>query len=276
MKVSENLTITQSRLLEQTDIDAWAWMYQHIPASYQQQFGFGVENVENIPILYCQKIPFRHFSTPQRLGIVSPMTSQQLEDVLGVFAKHDIRNFYIHTTPFFEPADFASKLRAKNLRHLESWERIWRDNKPLTEVVPLPEGSVVEEVKAASANEWADFIDAVYHMPTKVWLLNLLGKEGFHSYIFRRNGKIVAARTMIIQDGNAWSGIDAPVPGVMAATFEEDFFLAQRIVQDGLRWGVKLFATDIEKPYPNRDTQSYHFWGKLGFEIAYLRDNYGF
>jgi hypothetical protein len=276
MKISENLTTTQSRLLEQTDAHAWAWMYQHLPTDYQQQFGFGVENVGNIHILLCQKIPFRHFSAAQHLGVVEPMNSQQIDEVVQVFEKRGIRNFYIHTTPFSEPADFAQQLTAKGMRYLGSWERIWRDNQPLANETPLPEGVVVEEVTPAIANEWASFIDAAYHMTTKPWLLNLVGKEGFHAYVFRKNGKLVATRTMIIQNGNAWSGIDAPVPGVMAATFEEDFFLAQRIVQDGLQWGVKLFSTDIEKPYPNRDTQSYHFWGKLGFEIAYLRDNYGF
>ncbi|MFN8352928.1 MAG: hypothetical protein U0Y10_00655 [Spirosomataceae bacterium] len=276
MKISENLTPAQSRLLEQTDANAWAWMYQQFPADYQQQLGFGIENVGNIHLLYCQKIPFRHFNTPQNLGIAEAMTSQQLDEVLAVFDKLGIRNFYIHTTPFCEPADFLQQLTDKGMRYLSHWERIWRDDKPLAAHTTPPENCTVEEVTTQTAQEWADFVDATYRMTTKPWLLNLIDKEGFHAYVFRRNGKIVVTRTMIIRNQYAWSGMDAPVPGVMAPTFEEDFFVAQQMVQDGLSWGVKLFSTDIEKPYPSRDTPAYQYWGKLGFEIAYLRDNYGF
>lgn len=276
MKISENSTITQSRLLEKTDTDAWAWMYQHVPESYQQQFGLDVENIGNIKILTCQKIPFRHFSTPQGLGIIEPMTAHQLEEVLQVFEQKAINAFYIHATPFCEPADFVHQLTQKGMRYLGSWERIWRENQPLSEIISLPEGVIIEEVTTETAQEWADFIDTLYGMPTKKWLLNLVGKEEFHAYVLRKNGKITATRAMIIQGQNAWLGIDAPIPGIMANTFEEDFYLAQRIVQDGVKRDVKLFSTDIEKPSPNRDTIAYTYWGKLGFEIAYLRDNYGF
>ncbi|WP_428655673.1 hypothetical protein [Runella sp.] len=276
MKITDNLTFSKSRLLEKADTDAFAWIYQHLPDSYQQQFGFAMENLGTIRILLCQKIPFRHFTTPQGLGIVEPMTPQQLEDVLQVFEQKGINAFYIHTTPFCEPVDFIEQLVQKGMRRLSSWERIWRSNQPISEPVPLPEETTVEEISPEMANEWADFVDAVYRMNTKPWLLNLIGRAGFHAYVFRKNGKIAATRTMIIQHGNAWLGMDAPVPGVMAPTFEEDFFISQQLVHDGLRRGVKLFSTDIEKPSLLRDTPAYEYWANLGFEIAYLRDNYGF
>lgn len=276
MKISENFTIGQSRLLEKVDADAWAWMYHHLPDSYQQQFGLAVENVGTIKILTCQKIPFRHFSTPQGLGIIEPMTAHQLEEVLQVFEQKGINAFYIHATPFCEPADFKQQLTQKGMRYLGSWERIWREHQPLAEIVPLPEGITVDEVTTATSQAWAEFIDALYGVPTKRWLLNLVGKERFHAYVLRKNGKIAATRAMIIQNKAAWLGIDAPIPGGMTDSFEEDFFLAQRMVQDGLKWGTKLFTTDIEKPSPTRDSLAYGYWGKLGFEIAYLRDNYGF
>ncbi|MFN8345708.1 MAG: hypothetical protein U0X91_11920 [Spirosomataceae bacterium] len=276
MKITQNLTVVQARRLEQTDADAWEWMYQQLPESYQQSFGFSVDKLANMGVLTCQKIPFRHFNTPLGIGISEPMAPQQLESVLQLFECKNINAFYIHVTPFSEPSDFVKQLTDKGMRHLGSWERIWRDNRLLKEIIPVPEGTSVEEITAETANEWADFIDAVYRMPTKPWLLNLVDKPRFHAYVFRRNGRIVAARTMIINGENAWLGMDAPVPGIMAPTFEEDFFLDQKIVQDGLQRGVTLFSTDLEKPSPTRDTPAYLYWGKLGFEVAYLRDNYGF
>lgn len=52
MKITDNLTFSESRLLEKADTDAFAWMYQHLPDSYQQQFGFAMENLGNIRIFY--------------------------------------------------------------------------------------------------------------------------------------------------------------------------------------------------------------------------------
>ena len=73
----------------------------------------------------------------------------------------------------------------------------------------------MERVTEASAAEWVEFMERVYSLDTGPWLPRLIGRPGWHQYVVREAGEIVAARGMHIgSDGIAWLGMDGPVPGV--------------------------------------------------------------
>ena len=73
----------------------------------------------------------------------------------------------------------------------------------------------------------------------------------------------------------AWLGIDAPVPGIMAPSYELDFQICQAIIKDGTNLGAKCFIADIEAPSLEMDTAAYHNFKLLNFRRLYLSRNYG-
>jgi hypothetical protein len=77
-------------------------------------------------------------------------------------------------------------------------------------------------------------------------------------------------------DGMAWSGIDAPVPGIMAPSFDLDAALGEAMVRDGIAAGAKLFVADIEAPRAERDGPAYRNSARLGFKLAYFRSHYSY
>ena len=127
----------------------------------------------------------------------------------------------------------------------------------------------------AAAPEWAGYICKVYGLPNEPWLLALAGRPGWHHYAVRQAGQMVAVRSMYIHhDGTAWLGIDAPVPGLMAPTFDLDALLCRSMVGDGLARGVRHFVADIEAPSADMSTPAYHHFDALGFKRAYFRSHY--
>jgi hypothetical protein len=95
--------------------------------------------------------------------------------------------------------------------------------------------------------------------------------------MLRSETRIVAVRSMYIHpDGMAWLGIEAPVPGIMAPSYDLDFQICQVVVKDGINAGVKYFVADIEAPAAGMNTPAYHHFEALGFKRAYFRSHYGY
>jgi len=167
---------------------------------------------------------------------------------------------------------------ARGLHVVSGWDRIYRGNEPLTDKTEMPAGMRVEKVSRVTMEEWATFLVTRYNLPpTKPLLLSLVERHGWHHYALRDDAKIVAARSMYIhQDGMAWWGIEAPVPGFMTQDFSLDFHLCREIIKDGLRLGAKCFVADIEKPDAEMNHDGYHNFGAMGFKRVYLCSNYSY
>jgi hypothetical protein len=179
--------------------------------------------------------------------------------------------------PHSQPALLPVWFEARQLHARGGWDRIYRGKSPLSVVGHTPRADwQVAEVTLTTAPEWATYICQVYGgLPNAPWLLALVGRPGWHHYVVRQVRNIVAARSMYIHhDGMAWFGIDAPVPGLMAPTFDLDALLCHTMVRDGLAWGVRYFIADIEAPSTDMDTPAYHHFAALGFKRPYFRSHY--
>jgi len=86
--------------------------------------------------------------------------------------------------------------------------------------------------------------------------------------------KLIAARSAFIGLNNmAWSGVEGPVP-VATNNLEPDRIIWKHIQQYCLDNKVKYLAADIEFPSPERNTEVYNSFKKLGFVVTYLRKLY--
>ena len=152
-------------------------------------------------------------------------------------------------------------------------DRVVRGGEPVS---ALPaDGLVVERVERESADEWSEFLQRIYRLDTGPWLPELIERPGWHQYVAREDGRIVAARGMYIgADGTAWWGMDGPVPGVMTGVYEHDGALCAFMVEDGLARGAGSFIADIEAPSDDMNTPAYEYFGRLGFRRPYVRTHY--
>jgi len=224
--------------------------------------------------LLCPKIPFPHFNSVHNLGLSQPATEEVLDKILSIYSKANSPKIYIHYTPFLQPVNLPEMLSKKDLQIKSGWDRIYRDDSPLEISV---ERKNIHKVTAETALDWANFVSNIYGLPTAEWLVSLVGANGWHHYIETDGAKIRAARTMFLgADGNAWLGIDAPVPGIMIPGYDSDFRLCQAIVADSLEMDAKLIVMDIEKPSLEMNTIPYQNFASIGFKRAYLRENYMF
>ena len=262
--------------LERSETSAWIDMYAAAPDDYARHYKLGIEMIGDVVVLLCDTIPFFHFNCVMGLGLAEPATEEQLDQILGIFDDRGIDGYYIHLLPESRPEELAGWLTARGLRVRSGWERIHRDGAPLPEA-DREKAQEAERVTTSTASEWAGFVTGTYNLPTKPWLEALVGRAGWHHSILRSDaGSIVAARSMYVgPDGRAWLGIDTPVPGLMAPSYDLDTTITRALIADGLALGATSFLADIEAPSATMETPAYANFAAIGFQRLYMRTNYG-
>jgi hypothetical protein len=260
--------------IEAAEARAWADLYAAAPARWATAAGLSAQEVGGALVLRWAATGRRYFSRTIGLGVFEPANRAAIEEILDSYDRAGVTMFLLQSLPHCRPADYESWLRELGLEPYDTQDRVVRGAGPLA-LAPLlarDRELNVERVTHASVSEWVEFIERVYRLETGPWLSRLIGRPGWHQYVAREDGEIVAARGMHIgPDGTAWLGMDGPVPGVTTDDYEPDAALCSFIVADGLVRGARSFIADIEAPSDEQATPAYESFGRLGFTLPYVR-----
>jgi len=264
--------------IEVAEACAWIDSYAAAPAEWAESAGLATRVVAGAALISWAATGRRYFSRTIGLGVVEPVTPAILDHILQGYADAGIRMFLLQSLPHCRPAEYEGWLAERGLEPFDAHDRLVRGSAPLGAALepPVDRDLVVERVGAGTADEWAEFVQRVYRLDTgPSWLQGLIGRPGWHQYVARDSGEIVAARAMYLDPSRiAWLGMDGPVPGVMTLDYAPDAALCEAIVADGLERGARLFHTDIEAPSDGLDTPAYEYFARLGFRRPYTRTHW--
>lgn len=266
--------------IELAEARAWADLYAAAPPAFAASAGLACRWMDGALVLEWAASGRRYFSRTIGLGVTRPACKQTLEQILAAYCDAGIDMFLLQSLPQCRPGGYDALLREHGLEPFDRQDRIVRGGEPLAAggVDALGAGRrglAVERVGHEQAEEWSQFLAQTYRLDTGSWLPCLIGRTGWHQYVAREDGRILAARAMHIgADGTAWLGMDGPVPGLGTEDYEPDAAICARIVADGLRLGARCFIADIEAPSAALDTPAYRYFGELGFARPYVRTHF--
>ena len=263
--------------IESAEARAWADLYAAAPAGFAERAGLGWSETGGALVLRWAATGRRYFSRVIGLGLAEPATEVHLDTILAGYEQAGISMFLLQWLPHCRPAEYESWLRERGLEPFDAQDRVVRGGAPCAPSSAARGGQelAVEEVGPESADEWAEFLQRVYRLDAGPWLQRLIGRRGWHQYVAREVGRIVAARGMFIgPDGMAWLGMDGPVPGVTTDHYAPDAAICAFIVEDGLARGARGFIADIEAPSHEMDTPAYEYFSRLGFRRPYARTHF--
>ena len=262
--------------IELAEARAWADLYAAAPAGWAAAAGVSSRWVGSALVITWAATGRRYFSRTIGLGVAEPATEAALDEVLAGFERAGITMFLLKSLPHCEPEHYERWLRERGLEPFDVQDRIVRDGRPFVATGRRTDRELtVEHVDAATADEWAEFLQRVYRLDTGPWLPTLVDRPGWYQYVVREEDRVVGARGMYIgTDGTAWLGMDGPVPGLMTDDYELDAALCTHMVEDGLARGATGFVTDIEVASTAMDTPAYTYFAQLGFSLPYSRTHY--
>jgi hypothetical protein len=257
--------------IERAEMRAWADCYAAAPSDWAENVGLGTREVGGALVIRWAATGRRYFSRVIGLGITEPATEAAIDEIIRGYDEAGITMFLLQSMPDCRPAGYEGWLRERGLEPFDAQDRVVREGGSADPPRPGP----VERVTPRTAREWEEFIQRTYRLDTGRWLERLIGRPGWHQYVYREGGEIAAARGMFIgPDGLAWLGMDGPVPGVMIDDYEPDAALCAFMVADGLEHGAHGFLADIELPSAEMDTPAYRYFPELGFTIPYVRTHW--
>lgn len=262
---------------EAAEAHAWADLYAAAPPAWAAAAGLDTRRIDDTLVLSWGATGRRYFSRAIGLGVIAPATEDAIDRILGLWRESGIEMFLLQSLPHCRPAGYEEWLRERGLEPFDVQDRIVRGDAPAAKahVVPAGREILVEEVRPDTAEEWSLFLQRVYGLDVGPWLPLLIGRWGWHQYVAREDGEIVAARGMHIgPEGTAWLGMDGPVPGLMTEDHMPDAMICARIIADGLTHGARRFVADIEAPSREMDTPAYELFAELGFGRPYARTHW--
>jgi hypothetical protein len=266
---------SEAAAIETAEARAWADVYAAAPVAFRDEVGIDTTRIGRALVIAWAASGRRYFSRSIGLGVTEPARRASIDAVLAWFEDRGISMFLIQSLPHCSPAEFEDWLRERGLEPFDQQDRIVRGGRAPERVPQSTRAIQVERVGEATAGEWSDFVQRVYRLETADWLPRLIGRPGWHQYVAREQGEIVAARAMYVgADGQAWLGMDAPVPGLGTCDYEPDAAICAQIVADGHALGVRRFVADIEAPSAALDTPAYTNFARLGFTRPYVRTHW--
>jgi hypothetical protein len=262
----------EAAAFEAAEARAWADLYAAAPADWAATVGLRTRRVGGTLVLHWAATGRRYFSRSIGFGVVEPATAAALDEILAGWEEAGIEMFLVKSMPQCRPDGYEELLRGHGLEPFDRQDRIVRGADP---PAAFSDELAVERVEAETADEWAEFLQRVYRLDTGPWAQRLIGRPGWHQYVARDGGEIVAARGMFVgPDGTAWLGMDGPVPGLQTDDYEPDAAICARLVEVGLAAGATGFIADIEAPYDALDTPAYTNFARLGFRRPLVRTHW--
>lgn len=264
-----------SFLIEQTEIAAWRDLIDAAPDTFQIANGLRHKDIGGGMAINFQKEPIPLFNRVIGLGLQEPLTQHVIDEIKSFYTHHE--KYIIHYSSPMLPVDADSLLKQHGFFLAGSWERIVRNNMPLNNVENKNDSIEVRIVDSSSKESWVQFLITTYGFDFYEWPRSFALRKGWKHYIALRDNKIIACRSFFMTNHKTvFSGVDAPVPGVMTSEYAPDFAIWRRAIQDGLKEGVILFVADIELPDKEKNNAAYDGFKRLGFQIAYTRYHYRF
>jgi hypothetical protein len=243
-------------------------------------------------VMVRSHIPFFHFNVASTLGVDSAVAPEPLldsiQDFFGPGKTHHItvaerllaKEGGTSSEEETQPNNNNNKLHEQLVRRGYSrylpFDRVILQD-PLEDLVNSWSdwGSTSELVTHENKAEWSSFLTGYYTMPDLIgdWLQQLVNRPNWFHAILKREGKVVMARSLYAQNGWAWLGIDAPVPGwTPADCYDDDLAVCAKLLSTALHEaGITSFVSDVEAPNDDQSGPDYDKWKKLGFSVPYRR-----
>ena len=259
---------------ESVDMRNWVDSFDAAPPAVAAACGLATGDVDGL-VMTRSLIPFSHFNMVLTMGCPAEVSNQAWEAIDGFYAG---REHWLLVNDLSEPRNLPDQLAGRGYTPVDRWDRVIGHRVRLAAWAGLADGA--ELVDAANAVEWSDFVATTYGMPPVIsdWLRALVGRPGWIHAVRRRgdraDGQVVMARSAFVDGDWAWLGVDAPIPGVMAACFDDDLVVSAALLLAAARLGAQHFVTDIEAASNDRRGPGYDCWRDLGLEWAYQRTVY--
>ena len=223
--------------------------------------------------LAAQKSQNLYFNRVLGLGLASPATVAQIEEILRFYAEQKVKQFATELSPLAQPAEIAKWLAQRGFQQTEDSAKLWRRDALIADVATDFRIRCIGEAEAAA---WVGVLGTVFRQfrSRGEWYAARVSAPGWHDYLAYADTEPAAIAAMYIQ-GDAAHLTDAATLAPFRRRGAQHALISRRIA-DGLAASCHWFTSETAAPQPGNPLVSHRNLRRVGFEIAYVRAKYMF
>jgi GNAT superfamily N-acetyltransferase len=211
------------------------------------------------------------FNRAAGLGVETPATEGQVDEVIARFNAARVPRFLIDVSPAARPLLLTDWIAGRGYPLRNNWVKLTREVEPVPWTLPDPR---IKEIGVEHADDLGKIIQIAFGLPERVaqWVRLLVGRPRRRHFMAFDRDKPIGTAGLYIEGEWASFGYAAVIPeargrGVQAALIATRIRAAR---DAGCRWlSMETSEETLEKPsYSLRNAR------KMGFEVAYMRPNY--
>ena len=271
--VHPDVTLELSAVIENIEAFSGASFHRSAPSEYAAELGIATETIRPVTLLSARKSNNLYFNRVLGLGLTSPATIEQLEQIADYYSVRKIKRFAIELSPLAEPTHLQAWLSERGFQPSEGSAKLWRGDAPIEEVHT---DFHIKRIDATEATEWFTVMSTVFSQfrSRKAWYEARVNAVGRYHYLAYDGDEAAAVAAMYIQDGAAHL-TDAATLSKFRRRGVQKAMISRR-VSDGLQLGCRWFTSETAAPKPRNPLVSHRNLRRTSFEVAYIRNKYLF
>jgi hypothetical protein len=258
--------------LERIERHSWDDLLRVFPPPLAQALGLETAEINHALLLLASKVPQFQFNWLAGTGLNGD-DGRSIPEAVKRFRQAGQRKFIVQIPP--GPNSEACVARAREAGLVEqslAWAKFCR---PTSGAPVVSTALAIREVGADDRALFAETAVAGFGMPPPLasWLSQIVGRPHWHAYVSFAGSEPAGAAALYVEGDFAWLGIGATKPD-MRKRGGQSALLARRIADAG-KFGAKYAVTETGVPQAGQPAPSYANILKAGFEVAYMRPNWG-
>jgi Acetyltransferase (GNAT) domain len=264
---------TAALIADEIEAAAYADLFEAAPPAIKTALGLTVGRIAGMTLLIASGVPVTIFNRAMGLGLEQSARESDLEAVIATYQQAGVRTWWLHWSPFAQPAQFPDTLRALGFKEpsRRAWAKVLRGTDPPPRIatdltVALANDGNVDAAMTAVAQAFA--------MPPVMsqWLAALRGRPRWKVYSVADQGRPVGGACLFIDGDRAWLGV-AGIAESHRRRGGQGAVMARRI-DDAIAAGCTHIVTETGEPVGNEPNPSLANMKRCGFRQVASRLNF--
>jgi GNAT superfamily N-acetyltransferase len=252
----------EARLVEAVEAAGWADLVRACPPPLAQGLGLAAVEEGAAASSMAPKMPIPLFN--RSFGWQTP---GEWQAALKRHRDSGAPDFFLQPPPWLNTG-FAGD----GLQRRSRWAKTIRGAEP---VAAMPTTLNIAEARPQDGEAFAAAAVGGFGMPPALapWLVAMVGRPGWHTYVGWDGVQPVAAGALYIRGGTAWCGLGATLPSHRGRGGQ--CALLARRVADALAQGCRVIVTETGEDTADAPNPSFRNMMRTGFRTVHFRDNWG-
>lgn len=205
------------------------------------------------------------------LGLEGSVQEADVARLVDTYNAAGVARYFVHVVPGTDASALAGWLEGGGLEKTRGWMKFTRGTTPTPDV---PTTLRVEKIGPERGGDFARIACAAFDLgeAAEPWMARLPQAPGWHAFMSFDGDTPAGTGGLFIKDGIAWSDWGATAPEFRSRGSQSALLKAR--IDFAIAQGCTKIGTCTGEDVPGDPQHSYKNILKLGFEEAYVRENY--